>query len=165
MRRCVFGLVLVAGVLFPATSASAHAQFLGSDPKPGATLDAAPSSMTIDFSEPPISGDDLVVEDGCGNDMVTKADVDEKALVAELADGQPGKWKVSVRVVSAVDGHPTEKSFSFTVEGEADCTKETGAPPPREKDDSSSNVPLLTGLVVVTLLIVGVAFELRRRLP
>ena len=163
MRRYVFGLVLAAGILFPAASASAHAQFLGSDPKPGARLDAAPTSMTIDFSEPPISGDNLVVEDGCGNDVVTRADVEEKSLVAELAGGQPGKWKVSLRVVSAVDGHPTEKSFSFTVQGEADCTKETGAPPPREKGDSGSSAPIVIGLGVATVVVVGAALVLRKR--
>ena len=167
VRKAVIGVLLAAGILFPAASAHAHAQFLGSDPKPGASVKEVPSSMALDFSEPPVSGDNVVVEDGCGTDVVTAATVDEKRIDVSLGEGQPGKWKVALRVISAVDGHPTEKSFSFKVAGEADCTKGSAAPDPapRGEEDSGSSMPVVAGLVVLTLLAVGAAFELRRRLP
>ena len=153
--------MVVAGVLFPATTALAHSALKGSEPKADARLDAAPSTLRLEFSEPPISADNLVVEDGCGNDVVTSADVDNGDIVAELAEGQPGKWKVSSRVVSVVDGHETKDGFRFTVEGETDCTAAT-APPERERDEEGSALPLLLALGGGTALLVVIAYVLRR---
>jgi methionine-rich copper-binding protein CopC len=164
MNRILIGLVVVAGTLFPAAPAGAHAALINSAPKDGAKIDAVPETIRLEFSEPPINADDLVVADGCGNDVVASADAiqTKKEIVATLSGGQPGDWKVSSRVVSAVDGHPTEDSFEFTVAGEADCTA-PGAAPPREQDEGSSTLPLLLGLVGVTALVVVGALVVRRR--
>ena len=164
MRRLLIGVVVAAGTLFPAAVANAHAQLIDSTPKQGAKLDAVPDTIRLGFSEPPISADDLVVADGCGNDVVTRAEVDQtkKEIVATLSDAQPGDWKVSSRVVSTVDGHPTKDSFTFSVAGEPDCSAET-APPPREEDEGSSSTALFVGLGGVTALLVVGALFVRRR--
>ena len=161
-RRVLLGLVVVAGVLIPAAAASAHAQFLEADPRPGAKLSAAPDELRISYSEPPISARQVSVEDGCGNDVVGSADVEEKDVVADLAPGQPGKWKVTSRVVSAVDGHPTEKDFSFSVSGNADCEDADAAPPPTD-DGGSSSMPIVLVLGGATIVLVAGAFFLRKR--
>ena len=163
IARSLIGRLVAAGILFPAAPASAHAQFLESEPAPGARVDAAPDALTISFSEPPVSARDFTVEDGCGIDVVTSADVEDKDIVAELTSGQPGKWRVSTRVVSAVDGHPTEKSFSFSVTGTADCSAADGGPSPREDSGGSSSVPILLGLAATTVLLVAGALVLRKR--
>jgi methionine-rich copper-binding protein CopC len=164
MNRILIGLAVVAGTLFPAATAGAHAQLIDSTPKEGAKLDAVPDSIRLEFSEPPISGDDLVVEDGCGNDVVTSAEANQtkKEIVATLSGGQPGDWKVSSRVVSTADGHPTKDGFEFSVAGEADCNAPKAAPP-REQDEGSSTLPLLLGLVGVTALVAVGALVVRKR--
>ena len=163
MRRTFVTLLVAAGVLYPAAIAHGHAQFLDSDPATGAKLDEAPTSIRLEYSEPPVSADNVVVKDGCGVDVVTAAEVEEKAITADVPEGQPGKWKVSFRVISAVDGHPNNDSFSFTVAGKADCTKETGAAPPREDDGGDSGLPILLALGGATVVIVLGALLLRKR--
>jgi copper resistance protein C len=164
MNRIIIGVVIAAGTLFPAAAAHAHAQLIDSTPKEGAKLDAVPETIRLEFSEPTISGDDLVVSDGCDNDVVASAEADQtkKEIVATLAEAQPGDWEVSSRVVSTVDGHPTKDGFKFTVAGEPDCSAEA-APPPREEDEGSSSLPLLLGLGGVTALIVVGALVVRNR--
>lgn len=155
--------MVAVGILVPAAAASAHARFLRSEPKIEAQLKKAPESVTIDFSEPPVSAKKVVVEDGCGTDVITSADVDDKQVVAELGEGQPGRWTVRFRVVSAVDGHPTKDEFAFTVAGERDCRQgDAGAPPPDEGDDSSS-FPIIIALAAATVLVVAAALLVRKR--
>ena len=163
IARLLIGVLVAAGVLSPAAPAFAHAQFLESEPAPGARVDAAPDSLTISFSEPPVSARELTVEDGCGIDVVASAEVEDKDVVAELSSGQPGKWKVTSRVVSAVDGHPTNKAFSFSVAGTADCSRTDAAPPPREDADGGSSLAIVLGLGAATLILVAGAFVLRNR--
>ena len=162
ITRVVVCVMVAGGALFPAATAHAHSALKGSDPESGARLDAAPSTMRLEFSEPPISADNLVVKDGCGDDVVASAEVDNGDIVAELAGGQPGKWKVSSRVVSVVDGHETKDGFKFTVQGEADCAA-APKPPERERDEGGgSALPLLLALGGGTALLVVLALVLRR---
>lgn len=163
IARCFIALVVAAGVLLPAAVASAHARFLGSDPEPAAKLDAAPTSLQISYSEPPVSARQVTVEDGCGNDVVTGAEVEDKAIVADLAEGQPGKWRVASRVISAVDGHPTEKTFSFSVAGKADCSDTGSGPAPREESESGSPLPIVLAVVGATALVAAGALVVRKR--
>ena len=119
--------VATAPVLMVLTAepAAAHAEFTSSSPAPGARLREAPTSVAIRFSEPPTVDAVLSLTDGCGNEVVEEAEVLNLELQADLAAGQPGVWKASYAVVSAVDGHPTKGRFSFGVTGNSDCS---GAP-------------------------------------
>jgi methionine-rich copper-binding protein CopC len=112
-------------MLVAAEPASAHAEFTSSSPARGARLRAAPASVSIRFSEPPTVDAVLTVTDGCGDEVVEEAEVLNLELQADVATGQPGVWKATYAVVSAVDGHPTKGRFSFGVTGNSDCS---GAP-------------------------------------
>lgn len=162
IRHAFVCVVVAAGVLFPAATAAAHSKLIDSDPKASATVDESPTALRVEYSEPPISADNLVVEDGCGVDVVTSAKVEEKDIVAELAEGQPGTWKVRSRVISVVDGHETTDGFKFTVEGEADCAAATAPPERRSEENGGSVLPLVLALGGGTVVLVAVAFFLRR---
>jgi len=155
--------MVAAGVLLSAATASAHAEFLDSEPKGGAKLDQAPTRVVIDFSEPPVSAREVVVQDGCRNDVVASAEVEDKQAVAELADGEPGRWRVIYRVVSAVDGHPTDGGFSFRVVDSPDCSATDATPPPREERDGGGGSTIIIGIGAATVLLVGAALVLRRQ--
>ena len=172
IRSAAVGLLVAAGILLPAATAAAHSELIGSDPKDGTTVAQPPTTLRVQYSEPPVSADQLEVQDGCRDDVVASADVEGNDIVAELAAGQPGKWKVSSSVVSGVDGHKTDDGFTFTVRGRPDCggggggtkTTEPDPPPAAGEDDSegSSAVPLLLALGGGTLLLVLIALFLRR---
>lgn len=91
-------------------------------------------SVAVDLSEPPTDGSLFKVTDGCDRNVASHVTVEGNKLVAHLEEGRPGKWKAAYQIVSAADGHPSDGSWSFTVEGDADCgegdesTTETPAP-------------------------------------
>ncbi|MDQ4065520.1 MAG: copper resistance protein CopC, partial [Actinomycetota bacterium] len=60
--------------------------------------------------------------DGCGDDVVTDIQRDDRTVRLALATGQPGRWRVEYRVISALDGHLVRGDFAFRVAGERDCT-------------------------------------------
>ena len=140
-----------------------HAALTGSTPKAGAKLDSVPSTVEVNYAEPPTSDSKFSVTDGCGNDVARGVEVLNQTITADVSGGQPGDWKVEWSVVSAVDGHPTKDGFSFSVDGEADCDQ--AQEPQDEEDDgsdSSSSFPVLP-VAVGTVLIVGLALVLRAR--
>ena len=149
--------VLLAG------QAAAHAERVGSQPQPGTRAQDAPSSLTIEFSEPPTGDAVLEVLDGCGNDVVGELQVQNMEISADLSEGQPGRWEVASTVVSGVDGHQTKDSWSFTVAGSKDCS--VAAPADEEgvsdgEDDDSSSFPLVP-VALGGLAVLGVALALR----
>ncbi len=88
------------------------------------------------------------------------------AITASLADGQPGKWTVRTNVISGVDGHNTRDRWTFGVRGEADCTApQTEAPDAAAGDgddegDGSSAMPLLAiGAATVALIAIGLVLR------
>ena len=164
MRRILFVVMIAVGALFPTAIAGAHSALSGSTPKEGERVAAPPESITLEFTEPPISADNLVVKDGCKKDVVASAEVEQKTIVAELASGQPGRWKVSSRVISVVDGHETTDSFTFNVRGRADCDAAADdGPGPRENDnDGGSVTPVILAVGGATVVAAALAFLLRR---
>ena len=109
--------LLAAVLLGTASPASAHAQLTSTDPTDGAVLDAAPSQVTLRFSE------GVTVQ----ADGVRVLDRDAARVDGGIAESQgdvvvapideplpPGGYVVAWRVVSA-DGHPVHGAFSFSV--------------------------------------------------
>lgn len=135
-------LTLVA-VLLTAGPASAHDQLLSSDPKDGATLESAPSSITLTFSSAPLdTGIEIVLE---GPDGVTARgediQVDDRAVTARLDDGLPaGTYDVAWHVVSS-DGHPIDGELSWTVEGEPEPGPSEPEPTTQEAEPTASGDP------------------------
>ncbi|MDQ4058057.1 MAG: copper resistance protein CopC [Actinomycetota bacterium] len=120
------GSVVVAVALlgFGAGAAFAHGETVKTDPEKNASLDAAPPVVTVNLSEPPTDGSLFEVTDGCGRNVAAHVTAEGNKLIAHLEAGQPGKWKAAYRIVSAADGHPSDGSWSFTVNGDADCNEE-----------------------------------------
>ncbi len=122
--RALAVLALLAGwavlSLAGAAPALAHAELVGTDPADGSRLQAAPSQVTVSFSEN-VSLDPgfLKVVDSKG-EQVSNGPVNHpggqgsKVSVA-LRSGLPdGSYLVSYRIVST-DSHPIGGSFSFVV--------------------------------------------------
>jgi copper resistance protein C len=155
-------LVLVISALLVgpwSATAHAHAERVGSDPKESAELPASPTQLSIDFTEPPTGDANLVVMDGCQNDVVRDIQVQNMRVSATLAEGEPGKWAVRSTVVSGIDGHQTRDSWTFTVRGEKDCSS---ARPDADRNRAGENeeaegssfpvVPLAIAVLGVLLL-------------
>jgi methionine-rich copper-binding protein CopC len=108
------------------TAAFAHGEIEKTVPEEGARLTEPPDHVTITLTEAPTQGAVLRVTDGCKENLVDEALIADRNLHSPLPAGQPGKWTVAYRAVSAEDGHLTKGRFSFTVAGEKDCSAAEG---------------------------------------
>ena len=121
MRR-LFVIVLLAfagvGVALPA---QAHNVLVGSDPKDGATLSAAPARITLVFDQAVRQGyaqvgvtgaDGTTWADGSAEVAAEKVSVKVKPLRAG------GAYVVGYRILSA-DGHPVTGKISFSLAADA----------------------------------------------
>lgn len=168
--------VAVAGVALLALAgpAAAHGDLQTTDPAVDASVRRAPGSVSITFTEAPTAQAVLKVTDGCKRDVTQGIEIVEATATVRVAVGQPGRWNVSYRVISAQDGHRTQGSYGFSVAGRRDCTPDEppadetpdgggteAAPTPEGEDDTGSGapvVPIALGAVAVIVL----AFILRR---
>lgn len=115
-RTSVVLWLLALAVLLPASTASAHATLLSSDPPDGAVVQSSPGAVTLTFDETVTLTDssvqvfdargDAVPAEVRGRDAVVSAVLGEK-----LTDGT---YVVAWRVVSA-DAHPVAGSLTFSV--------------------------------------------------
>ena len=120
MRKMI-PLVLMALALWPAV-AFAHGDISSSIPKADESLKKAPDHLIINFTEPPAKSSVVQVKDGCGTQIADSVDFEDLVAHVFTEDGQPGKWKVSYKVLSTQDGHKSSGSYGFTVKGKKDCT-------------------------------------------
>ena len=140
LRRPVVlaGLLTLLLALLLAPAARAHDVLIATDPADSATVDGAPSAITLTFNNSPLDvGSAIVVADSAG-ETVTEGPgtVSGTDVVLELdTELAAGDYEVQWRVASS-DGHPIEGTFGFTVEGAAEpaqtpdppAAEETGAP-------------------------------------
>ncbi len=147
MRRIGLSAVFAVAILcLGAGAAWAHGDTVKTDPKKNARV-AIPEMVSVTLSEAPVPQSQLLITDGCGDNVTGNVSVEGETLQASIGDAQPGKWKAAYRVVSAVDGHPTEDDWSFTVQGTADCDGDTDeidptdepSPEPTTTDDEPSS--------------------------
>ena len=122
--RLLLAVLAAASVLAAAAPAAyGHAAFLGSDPEPGARLDASPRQVTLTFTEPldrRLTRATLVSVDG-GEEVGTRLRAtSERRLVLEPAGELPrGAYRIEWHTVSPLDGHALEGTFSFGVRAAA----------------------------------------------
>ena len=176
MRRDVTAtrLVLVSAAAVMALTAPAHAhgEIQGTDPAKGARVPRAPGSVAVTFTEAPTAQARLEVTDGCRRDVTQTVDVADATATARVAVGQPGKWRVSYRVISALDGHETKGGYTFTVAGRKDCMPDDpatdapedgpdAAPTPEGEDVSGSSAPVVP-IALGAIAVVVLAFIVRR---
>lgn len=163
---------MVVGLSAMAAPASAHGDIQGSEPPPRSVLPRPPRSVAITFTEAPTAQAVLNVTDGCKREIGRGVGVTDATATARVAAGQPGQWVVSYRVISALDGHLTRGSYTFTVDGQKDCapdpTPDIGNGPPGDKKQAAPNdedepegssapvVPIALGaaaIVIVALIV------------
>ena len=114
-------MALLAGLLAAPAPLLAHAELVGSDPLPNASLVEGPELVSMTFSEPidaanatvRVLDSQLRVLDGIGEVVVDEAGTVARVDVPSL---EPGTYTVSYQVVSTVDGHATAGSFAFVVD-------------------------------------------------
>ncbi|MCU1358390.1 MAG: Copper resistance protein CopC [Acidimicrobiales bacterium] len=109
-------LVVVLVVLVPAGTASAHAELESSNPADGSVLKAAPSSVSLQFSESvSVRSDGVRVVDATSRRVDrSKAEGSGNRVTVPLGKLATGSYLVSWRVISA-DGHPVRGAFTFSV--------------------------------------------------
>lgn len=123
-------LLAALALVAPATGASAHASWLSSTPEAGATVDAAPSQVRVDFDSGLLdSGAALVVTNADGVVISEPRPVIERSAISVAVDpGAPaGVYTVAFRIVSE-DGHTVSDSFDYTVAGSAPSASNAPAP-------------------------------------
>ena len=109
----------VLGALVGAGSAAAHAVLISSDPGQGAVVAAAPTTVSLTFSEPvAVAADGIRVfgPDGTQLDTGRAAALGRSSIVgvALRSGAQQGTYTVAWRVMSA-DSHPVAGGFTFSV--------------------------------------------------
>lgn len=136
-------LGLLLWLLLAPLGAQAHATLVGAQPADGATLAKAPTSVTLDFSEPvaPIS---LRLVDADGKAQTLEAwDLQGASLIitlpADLADGLHAlSWRVS-----SADGHPMGGTLGFRIGADGAAEGSSIAP----AEDTPRTVQALIWLV------------------
>ncbi len=124
-RALIVTAAVMLGVVIAPGSALAHARLVSSNPKAGSTV-ASPRVIKLTFSESPMlmmsrlhligsAGDTILIE--------PRVDpTDAHSIVADVARTlAPGKYELAWST-AARDGHPSQGSFSFSVEGAAPTT-------------------------------------------
>ena len=155
-------------LLVPAT-ASAHAAYGSSDPAAGATLKAAPTTITIHFLENVVpSSSGIVVLDATGKQVNTgpaTADPNDlKTMRVSMQGNDSAIYLVQWHTVSADDSDPDIGAFTFNVDPKS--TGSTSTSTNHNTTSSSSGLPIWgTVLVGVLGLVIGAGgmFALRRR--
>lgn len=143
--RVVFVVVLtLLATLCLAGTASAHATLIGSDPADGATLQAAPASVTLTFDDSLENFEPVVTVSG--PDGLTYQSGPATIDGATLSNAvQPltaaGTYTIAYRVVSD-DGHPVEGQVRF--EFAPPPSTSAAPPPPVSTVVSSSATPTST---------------------
>lgn len=130
-------------VLVSPLSASAHDSLISSSPEAGATVETLPSELTLTFSAKLIDGDGAtevtVIDPSRASVTDGPATVDGAVVTQPLVtEAAAGEYEVTWKVVSS-DGHPTSKTFTFTV-----ATSTLGAPTAPENTATPEPTPSQT---------------------
>jgi hypothetical protein len=162
----VAALISILVTTMPAL-ATAHAELQSSSPAAGATLDLAPTAVTLTFDDeldPDASSFSVADADGheVGSGAVDLTVPDRNVMTGEVTISEPGVYTVEYVAVSD-DGHPVTGSFSFgyaTDEPIPDPTNE-------EQPNTASSRPDLPVGAWAGILLLGLAgvLALRRCLP
>ena len=166
--------VLAVGALFALSAgpAGAHGDLQGTDPVGGASLGSAPNDVSLTLTEAPGPGSTLEIADGCKRAVAGRVSRDGSDLQARVKQGEPGRWSMTYRAVSSVDGHVTKGTVRFKVTGTKDCSESEPAETDveigggedtqvaNEDQSDGSGFPVIQ-LAVGTVVLVGIALLLR----
>ena len=182
-RTLVITTLAAIGLALGAGPAFAHTRLESSDPADGATLDAAPTAISLTFNEAiPAEFAQITILGPDGTNypagQVTANDTTVATTLAAL--GPAGRYEVGYRVVSD-DGHPITGSLSFTLSAAAvpttaaaptatsptqpaTATAPTPAPPAAaaSDDDGGGSAPVWPWVVGAVVVIAGAVFAALR---
>lgn len=174
--RILLGTALAVGlVVLAAAPAVAHGDITSSRPEAGARVRRPPQQVRLVLAEPPAQGSDLTVIDPCGEEVSGDPRRDGDNFAVAVDGGSPGRWRVQLRSISAVDGHVISDRFSFRVAGKRDCSPDEeptedgegtddepdiSSRPPIENDEQGSGFPVIP-FALGTIAVIGVAVALR----
>ncbi|MHA6779458.1 copper resistance CopC family protein [Pseudonocardia saturnea] len=108
---CGLALLLGTGV------ASAHTRLVGSDPADGASLDAGPARVSLEFNETMQAGFSTITVVGPDGTQFQSGEVTADGAVVSIGVsplGAAGGYEIGYRVISE-DGHPVTGSIAFTL--------------------------------------------------
>lgn len=119
-RIRVWAVIACLGTLLCTVPVAAHANLIHAEPGIGATVDRAPASLRLTFSEAPEPRYTQVqvldtAKTRFDRGGVQVAPADPQTLTVPLASLSDGVYTVIWQTVSAVDGHDTAGSFAFIV--------------------------------------------------
>src|SRR5438445_4404603 len=113
-RRLAVVSIAIALALMPHV-ASAHALLLQSDPAADSSLDSAPTSITLIFSEAVTpAGAGIRVFDPSGRQVAGAVSTRGSVLTAPIVSSWTGTYVASWQVLAA-DAHPSRGAFRFVV--------------------------------------------------
>jgi methionine-rich copper-binding protein CopC len=171
-------VAVVALVCVTAQPALAHSELEASDPAADTQVGDVPTEVSLTFTETPSPDANVVIRDGCNDDVAGDSRVEGKSLITAVQGGEPGGWSVSYTVISAEDGHESKGDYVFLVQGKQDCSNNdggngnntpggngddigSGAPPIENDDGSGSSAPV--GLIIAgAVALIVIAFLVRR---
>ncbi|MGP7959513.1 copper resistance CopC family protein [Sanguibacter sp. A247] len=132
--------VAAAVVFAVAAPASAHNPPPVPVPADGATLDAVPTEVRLEYGDAVLELGTTVRVTGPSGEVVSEgaAVVEERSVSQAISDAGPGAYEVAWRVTSA-DGHPVDGSSSFVVE--AAELSSPAEPSPTEPSPTESDEP------------------------
>ena len=161
--RCVAAAAAVALLLGPVGSASAHDALVGSTPAADGTVDTAPASVSLEFSDAPQSLGTEVVGHRARRNGGLRRGAGDRGLHRHPAAGRglpAGTYTVDWRVTSA-DGHPLTGSFAFDVTRDAPAA---GTPPYGVAAASSESSSFPVVWIVIALIAAGAVVLVVRQL-
>jgi methionine-rich copper-binding protein CopC len=120
MKRFLLAAALFVALVFAAPSVLAHANLLRSDPPVNSAQKVSPTRVRLWFNEAVESSFTTISVLDTSGVQLDKRDshrvTDEKdAMEVSVSDLPRGLYTVNWKALSAVDGHVTTGSFSFTV--------------------------------------------------
>jgi methionine-rich copper-binding protein CopC len=130
LRALSVALLCGLALLLGTSPAFAHTRLESSDPADGASLDAAPTQVSLTFNESvPAEFAQITVIGPDGTSYPTGAVVAaDGVLTAPVAGlGPAGRYEIGYRVVSD-DGHPVTGSLAFTLTTAAAPSSAAAAP-------------------------------------
>ncbi|MBV9789065.1 MAG: copper resistance protein CopC [Chloroflexi bacterium] len=147
--RITLSMILLAIALLVPQLASAHAEPVSSTPEAGATIDTAPTSVSVVFGQKlGTDGNSLTVTDATGtrvdtgNTTLDPNDTRRQTLLVSLKTGLgAGTYAVAWKTLSADDGETAEGRFTFMVRGSATGSAPGASPTATSSPSASGSAP------------------------
>jgi methionine-rich copper-binding protein CopC len=156
--------ITAGSVAVGATPAFAHDELIGSNPKDGSAVVAAPRKVTLYFEEPPGAGPTSLRVVGPSGEQVVAgpAAISGAALSAPLRRlTAKGRYRITFSVMSD-DGHPVSGTLTFTLAGAATDAPASAAERPAHP---SSMLGWIAGGTVAFAVAVALTVVARRPRP